>query len=1377
MPGPDIDFARIRPYGQPASRDKAFEELSCILLRNGVIEWPAGTRFFRFGNPDGGREGKGVLPNGEVWAWQSKYLTTFDASAAGQVTSSVKRALATEPNLKRYYVTLPIDLPAGDTDSLTSAHTRWLDKVPEWEKLAQERGMDVEFMLVNAHELISALTRAENEGRARYWFGADTLSLPWQRQRLEEAVATAGPRYTPDLHVEVSTVQALHAAGRTDTYVARWRAALAQLRDSSRGRWRSPTDVPAFEEALSRCHEALDKADTALTGMIAAAETSDELPEIAQTVADALAAVGDVDDLLHKHCLTDDRHFVNYAATLYTSCTSARAALHAAGDLASSVLTRAADTKRLVMTGRAGTGKTHLFCDVATQRLAQGRPTLFMLGQDFDATNLLPQVARIAGLDGGTETAIASFEAASEAAGHVGLLLIDALNDSDRPERWADTLRRLLTIVDRYNNVAVAVSCRTEFVDTVLGAPGLPTMEHRGFAEATDRAVRRFTHVYGLEPPTFPALNPEFGNPLFLKLTCEALQTLGATRFPLGSAGITTVLEAFLEAVNRRLSGAARCDYDEASDPVGRVVRELAQRGAGPYDRAEVRQLTESVQPTTHGWSRSLMRGLIAEGVLIEVGDGGIAFGYQRLGDILRARDLAEQGPEAVREGFEGIESGRWRERGLLGALAVLVPEHHQQEIFEVLAETDGGVRRDVVEAFLESLLLRGPTSITPRAPAVVEELLGDVGEADEVWDRLLRIACVPGHPLNADWLHAYLSSLDLVERDATWSQWLIGSGDDDRCPVTRLLDWAWPADPDQRRSLPDDVASLATTCLSWLLTTPDRRVRDRATKALTSTAERGLVGFLTSLGTFRGVNDPYITERLAGAVCGAALRSDDPQILTGLADGLAALLTDEPPLHLLTRDYARHVFETAQAHGWAGAAPSRSPGEWPISTRSAEEIDPLAGPPDYDYGSIWSSVAGLGDFGRYVLKPALRNLAVEHEQELAHDVERAVFDRVLELGWTPQRFQQLDQGHHGGHDGDVERVGKKYQWIALSETLGRLTDHLLARQPWDDDGPRPYEHAEQVVWRDIDPTLLARKPARINSPHELPWFAPVSAQFPDVDGDEYPSDMAGVPDSLELLAVTDAHGESWLVLAGDYRWVQQLPPEVAALGVPRHETWMRVNAYLVPTTQVDDLIGWARGKDWSEPWMPDIAEAHNVLLGAHPDGPGWESTDGTAEWREAAGGGPPPCEFRQCAVWYGGTGTSRDASAEEETRGYVPTRPLMDLGLAPGRDFRSDDSTGPAVLDPSVVPGGPPTLVIRRDLASRLQAAGSTVFWTVLVGRDTDRPPHQRPGDDYRWVTASASYILDGELITKVDSMARQCRPGPVTDHDVEWSLRPAEQ
>ena len=207
LPGglPDIDFARIRPYGQPASRAGGFEELASILIEQGVVEWPDGVRFERFGNPDGGREGRGVMPSGDVWGWQVKYLFEFGTSAVGQVASSVRRVLEREPRLKRYFVALPIDLPAGDRDAgpwggrkLVSAHTRWTEGVREWEEAARAKGMDVEFVLVSAHALVTALTESRHAGRARYWFGVNTLSLQWQKDRVDEAIAKAGtPVHAP----------------------------------------------------------------------------------------------------------------------------------------------------------------------------------------------------------------------------------------------------------------------------------------------------------------------------------------------------------------------------------------------------------------------------------------------------------------------------------------------------------------------------------------------------------------------------------------------------------------------------------------------------------------------------------------------------------------------------------------------------------------------------------------------------------------------------------------------------------------------------------------------------------------------------------------------------------------------------------------------------------------------------------------------------------------------------------------------------------------------------------------------------------------------------------------------------------------------------
>jgi hypothetical protein len=391
------------------------------------------------------------------------------------------------------------------------------------------------------------------------------------------------------------------------------------------------------------------------------------------------------------------------------------------------------------------------------------------------------------------------------------------------------------------------------------------TVEHLGFAEATDVAVHRFTQEFGLEPPTFPVLNPEFGNPLFLKLTCEALATLGATRFPFGTAGLATVCDAFLEAVNKRLSEPGRSDYDEQSDPVRRAIRAIALLDRGALDRDDVKRITDEALPD-RPWSRSLMRGLIAEGVLMELSDGRVTFGYQRLGDMIRAAAIAEKAPEDVRAWLKGLADEVWRERGVLGALAVIVPERHGVELVDLAADDEGRVSYDVVDSFLESLLLRSPESVSARAVEIVQRLLDSDHRVDEIWDRLIRVACVPGHALNAEWLHARLASHEVADRDRSWSTWLVGAADtDDESSVRRMLEWAWPADLRDRLAVPDDVAELATLMFGWLLATSDRRVRDRATKAIVSLGERAPAALAKTLGRFRGTNRPLRRRAVGG--------------------------------------------------------------------------------------------------------------------------------------------------------------------------------------------------------------------------------------------------------------------------------------------------------------------------------------------------------------------------------------------------------------------------------------------------------------------------------------------------------------------------------
>lgn len=1391
-PTPDIEFRQIRVHGSPASRAGGFEELSSLLIMDGIdgkVEWPAATKFDRFGNPDGGREGRGVLPNGEVWAWQSKYLFEFTDKEVAQVEKSVKRAFETEPDLKKYVVTLPYDLPAGDTTrakgtAVVSAFTRWEKKKAEWEALAAAKDMDVSFVFVGQSELTNALTsEVDNAGRIRYWFGASVMSAKEQQDRLADVIVAAGRRYTPKLHVEVDATQALEGLGRSARWVHQIQLSLAGLRRARAASWRAPKGDTDLQKLLDGVVKALTLAELAMEAFLAAARTAEPLPDPLHEVEAAEAALDAAVQSVRKHM---DEHgtYTGDAASAFLDIRKGREAVARAFGLLNGHATAAARRGVLVMTGRAGVGKTHLFCDVASRRINAGQPTVVVLGQDFDATTLLPQVGKLAQIDGNLDEVLKVLDAAGEAAGWAAMLMVDAINEGEQATRWADELPRLAAAVDRFSHVALAVSCRTEFVDSVLGTPGpdIPQMEHLGFVEATTEAVDRYTSEYGLERLAFPILNPEFGNPLFLKLACEALSTLGERRFTLGAAGLTTVIDAFLDAVGVRLSEPGRCDYDRRDRLVQKVAREVAALGAGPYARDEVKAIAEVALPGKP-WSQSLFAGLVREGVFMETRDDRVFFAYQRLGDILRSSLLAEGSSADVQAWFSALKPNEvWVELGVIGALAVIVPEKFDVELPDLLADDHGSVVAQVADAFLESLALRSPADTTDRTAELAEKLLGVGAWRRNTWAALLRVACVPGHATNAGWTHKLLLARPMAERDATWSEWLVApyAMEADN-PVEVLLNWAWPVHSDAS-DLPVDVAHLACLMLGWMLTTPNRRVRNQAAKAMVAVGERNVSGFAEAVKEFRTCDDPYVIEGLTAAICAVTLRASDPSAVLEVAEAAKALVAAGMPTHLVSRDYLRRTAQVANQHGWNG--PTWEPpygSTWPVESLSSDVIKEMTDPSGYRYSSIWTSLTGmLGDFGSYILKPAILQFAVADHKALQAEGARFIFSRAVEFGWTPERFGDLEQGRRflRGSEGvdHVERYGKKYQWISLHELLARLTDNFQLTERWDSaKAPFDYSHLEELLYRDIDPTVLVRPAPDADPGQPAPWFAPVVADFPDEVPTEYPSETDAIPDPLDLIAHTNPTGVEWLALTRHANWTQELAPEVEALNAPNLHIWMQIRSYLIPTADLAAVRNWAAegdGTDYDGRWMPEEGEVITYLLGTHPDSPDWDYVSGEVESGHGGQAPPPTATLQVPFGHYGGTGAGRDTTGS--VTGYVPSRVLSELlHLNRGKDFAWTDAAGLAVVDPTAGMDGSSVLLMRRDLADVLDENDLTLMWTVLLNKELRDHDHGGMNPDISRVSASATYVLEDRSVELVSSTATHRKAGDFTGIAVPWSLR----
>ena len=316
---------------------------------------------------------------------------------------------------------------------------------------------------------------------------------------------------------------------------------------------------------------------------------------------------------------------------------------------------------------------------------------------------------------------------------------------------------------------------------------------------------------------------------------------------------------------------------------------------------------------------------------------------------------------------------------GLIEALCIQVPELTGQELVRLAPGLWDDAR--IGKAFLESIVWRSLEAFSEDTIAVLNELI----EAGKLWDNpldtLLTVSTVPDHKFNAEFLDKNLRRKTMSERDAWWSiylHWSWGEGG----PVDRLVDWASGLSPDNQ--IEPAVVDLAATTLAWMLTTSNRFVRDRATKALVSLLTLRLESATRLVERFADVNDPYVSERVYAVAYGVAMRSEDSQAVSNLALAVyqRVFASDSPPVHILLRDYARGVVERAITLGadiQVDEELIRPPynSGWPSlpCEDCAEEMttSQTEGPQDdskreFGKDTIIDSLGRWGDFARYVI-------------------------------------------------------------------------------------------------------------------------------------------------------------------------------------------------------------------------------------------------------------------------------------------------------------------------------------------------------------------------------------------------------------------------
>lgn len=364
----------------------------------------------------------------------------------------------------------------------------------------------------------------------------------------------------------------------------------------------------------------------------------------------------------------------------------------------------------------------------------------------------------------------------------------------------------------------------------------------------------------------------------------------------------------------------------------------------------------------------------------------------------------------------------------------------------------------------------------------------------------------------------------------------------------------------------------------------------------------------------------------------------------------------------------------------------------------------------------------------------------------------RWVCKRAHDLGWSENLHGEFDASiRNNRQTHQIERIGKKYQWIALYELCARVADNL---QPL----PEENNAGDFLRLRNIDPSLL------VTQTHDDGWlrfeepsfWIPPGPDWKSVTVDQalgWLNDNQDVYDETDNISVVNPDdSRQWLVLKGFENWRD-------GSGSLERETWRRVGCFVVRKKDLKNALALLKGKHFQGDSDLPSARSGNFrsYLGAHPWA--WRANDEQeepdSEWIKAwrpYGAMEKSVTIRPTTANYLAEATEYDASISQNISLNLPAGWLMDLlglRLTNGMTINYVDAGGIArFIDPSVsMTGRSAALIDREAFLSLLNRDKLVAIWALSGEKNVYGKDHSK-GFGGRWTFTRVFHTSGTEVI-----------------------------
>lgn len=881
---------------------------------------------------------------------------------------------------------------------------------------------------------------------------------------------------------------------------------------------------------------------------------------------------------------------------------------------------KAVNKPYILIDGKGGIGKSHLLADAIQSRTANNNKSLLFLGQHFSGhKHPLQEMLDLLSIDCDMDCFLEHLNSMAEKESSRIIIFIDALNEGNGKVIWRNHLSGIVEKLKRFSWVGLVMTIRSEytaslFSDNSNSMEELVQLTHVGFSTVEYKAIKKYFDFYKVVYSSVPFANHEFSNPLFLRLFCEGQRDRTVN---INQLQISEVYNSYITTVNRRV--AAACGYNQRYDVVRKVIDEMVRfkfkNNLGnnyiPQDRTleMILEIQSKYQCKT-----DLLEQLLAEGVLTQ----NIRFDnseylyvtYEKLEDYLFAEMLVPEMQDLGIEAFRIANESLIWSKDILECLAIVLAQKTEYEIFDIFEKSNGNTRY----AFIESLKWRTSQTITQNSLEYINQNILQKGHSlIHFFATLILLSTKEEFRLNADKTVEYMLRFPMPDRDAYFIPIFDEIFDIEGSSINKLIDWALTPN---EANVSKETIRLAAQMLCMFLISSNRHLRDKSTKALVSLLKGHIEVLIQLIERFSTVDDPYVAERLYAVAFGCVVSETNENRMKDLAGFVYENIFQQEIVYpnILLRDYAKSIIDFVQ-YRLLEFNFDLSKIQPPYNTTFPDvPTDEYIKKLEYDYKSegfkdyFWSqnailssmqieysrdgSPGGYGDFGRYVFQRYFRNW-----KELnSNDLKNIAIKKIFDMGYDVEKHGRYDRKCGSGRFGTKhERIGKKYQWIALYELAAQVSDKYLMQVHCDDHGTTDNDFCAgsfEPNIRNIDPTI-SLLPIVQDTTHKKPIHERLYT-LPAKDHCEWLENFDDLPSIKRILYLHHAE-KVFVLLNGWYTWSEEKALGDKQYQKPLKDMWIQVNSYIIKKNQKEKIIQVLSQKDFMGRWLSEPHEDYTL--------------------------------------------------------------------------------------------------------------------------------------------------------------------------------------